>query len=615
MSQTSINDADALLLYRVGPVYCCSPTFPVESVVLPPHMTQTPGSSVAEPGLFKTAYGIVKAIDLRKRFGVEKSDWVSPGRIVIIEVEGGHAGMWVDEIVDVIQSPSKGWGDVPAIIPRDVFSKTLVFNDVIQLYADFEKIYSFKEVGYLRQHIANLKANEIARKEEEIEKIKREEVKQGPVVLPEKSTNASNENINKDVAQSDNKVDEANTKPGSAGFDEKTEINTRSESAHIKPDVMVRESNNDSYQQKQSSKTVNVSSSLHSNKKHSDDATKPSVRRTEVFSSDGKRQSSIKERPEFKRTVKGGSVHEAPAREARFREDKPRKEEEGASPFWYILVVVLLLVLGSYAIVVQLPSDDMDSMPVVDTNKNIMKPENSLVNKKDIIEDKVIESQQEKDAPIAIVETEPEITGSVEEIKNEKPLTEVLNDKDIPAEDKDEEFHAEIKKDDEGIVIVLNQSYIETSALEARAAEEKETSLEEKNTQEDGSDQINERLLESQKNKDEEIKKLDAEEGIAKSEVLSEPEVKVEINNQLDLEVEKVVDKISMPIIKKEEHKIIIHIVVKGDTLWHIAKRYINNPYRYPELAKLSHIKNPDLIYPGNKVKIIFTSKFTGKKR
>ncbi|MFV1983310.1 MAG: LysM peptidoglycan-binding domain-containing protein, partial [Thiohalomonadales bacterium] len=54
-------------------------------------------------------------------------------------------------------------------------------------------------------------------------------------------------------------------------------------------------------------------------------------------------------------------------------------------------------------------------------------------------------------------------------------------------------------------------------------------------------------------------------------------------------------------IISKE----IIHIVVKGDTLWHIAKFYVKDPYRYPELARLSNIKNPDLIYPGNRVHII----------
>jgi len=47
---------------------------------------------------------------------------------------------------------------------------------------------------------------------------------------------------------------------------------------------------------------------------------------------------------------------------------------------------------------------------------------------------------------------------------------------------------------------------------------------------------------------------------------------------------------------------LLIHTVIKGDTLWYIAKHYLNNPYLYPELAKLSEIKNSDLIYPGDTI-------------
>jgi nucleoid-associated protein YgaU len=55
------------------------------------------------------------------------------------------------------------------------------------------------------------------------------------------------------------------------------------------------------------------------------------------------------------------------------------------------------------------------------------------------------------------------------------------------------------------------------------------------------------------------------------------------------------------PVLRVEE---VTHIVVKGDTLWDIANRYINDPFRYPELARLSKIRNPDLIYPGDRVHI-----------
>jgi LysM repeat protein len=57
----------------------------------------------------------------------------------------------------------------------------------------------------------------------------------------------------------------------------------------------------------------------------------------------------------------------------------------------------------------------------------------------------------------------------------------------------------------------------------------------------------------------------------------------------------------SAPVTARE----IIHVVVRGDTLWHIARRYIHDPFRYPELARLSNIKNPDLIYPGDRVRIL----------
>jgi len=46
------------------------------------------------------------------------------------------------------------------------------------------------------------------------------------------------------------------------------------------------------------------------------------------------------------------------------------------------------------------------------------------------------------------------------------------------------------------------------------------------------------------------------------------------------------------------------HRVVRGDTLWDIAKHYLGDPFRYPQLARLSRIRNPDLIYPGDVVTI-----------
>jgi len=47
------------------------------------------------------------------------------------------------------------------------------------------------------------------------------------------------------------------------------------------------------------------------------------------------------------------------------------------------------------------------------------------------------------------------------------------------------------------------------------------------------------------------------------------------------------------------------HNVIKGDTLWDISGKYLKNPFLWPEVWKQNpEIKNPDLIYPGDRVRI-----------
>lgn len=53
----------------------------------------------------------------------------------------------------------------------------------------------------------------------------------------------------------------------------------------------------------------------------------------------------------------------------------------------------------------------------------------------------------------------------------------------------------------------------------------------------------------------------------------------------------------------------VVHVVVRGDTLWDISRKYLGNPFRYPELVRLSGIKNPDLIHPGDIVRIRINEK------
>ena len=54
------------------------------------------------------------------------------------------------------------------------------------------------------------------------------------------------------------------------------------------------------------------------------------------------------------------------------------------------------------------------------------------------------------------------------------------------------------------------------------------------------------------------------------------------------------------------EAKVEYYVIEKGDTLWAIATKYLGSGNRYPEIFEANRevIKDPDLIYPGQKIRI-----------
>lgn len=626
MSKTtnpSWQDNDALLTYRVGPVLCCGPTLPIITITPPPSLTHLPGTNTAEPGIFKHGSYIVSATDLRYRFGVKQENWKQPGQVIIAQHGDLTRGYYVDEIKDVIHFPETGWGQLPAYLPRGIFTRTLLLNEQIYLYTEFEKLSQLQGTGYLAEYISRLeeiKQEEIKQLEEtKTQSMSNQSVirpieKEQPAVKISDKTDRTNLTSNtptvgisknKKSPELTNNILPKNKTIENTGIKStaQTKAATTVRSNTQTPDAAVEKSEKNKtetlsaiqlQQEKPSRVNTEVKNKtiLSKQKSSSTESSAPTLTDS-ITNKNESTQKILKPVPtSVSNKVKQKYENKITPEKIDYRTSIQNKEpEETNGSFVGLFIIFLILIIGAsggYYFISHLT-------PVKNAaTQSTYKGETTASDQTPI--------EKLNDSSLVLAEAKtPEIhesnitppTKSISEQKPEDPVslpsTSNLNqDSNSNPEIKADEYHASIKQEQDTITIELDGPLppaiknIESSA----AANDSPKELTNKSGEENI---VTTDALETESPELELSKSKTSEKTPLNPEIEKADSVRIKSNNQ-----------------QKNKSVEIIHIIMKGDTLWAIAKHYLLNPFRYPELAKLSKIKNPDLIYPGNRVRIIY---------
>lgn len=532
----------SLLTFRVGPVLCCAPSLPVNTIITPPKLTHPPGSDTSQPGIFKHGAHIVKVIDLRQKFGVDLPEQSQPGNLIITRIENESFAFWVDQILDVFDFPTKGWGNLPAAIPRGIFSRTLLLNKKIHLYSEFSQLASIHDLGYLKHYIQQLK-QQVTENEKTI---------LSPTVTTTRQQENKTTSIKKDSARHASSsqevkktaIDIEKQKPAAIvkttpSIKIKTPPVTEPIPATLTTKKQVNTFNAKPVATKASDKTKTTTTPL---QKKITPAVKPAAIE-KVKQQHIKNQFTLPSQTEHKTKA-------PPATNSGITSAEPLSTKKDKSNFAVIFFFIFLLgslSIGAYYFLS--PNDNKKSYRYKKEEKiNVTEGNNSFKEEQETTISPAFETINP--AQDNTVDSEDIINNTTEETVTTVAENETNNNM---------LYQADITQQNNEITITIHEPASTTPP------------------------QAKEPVIES-KIKAEEVSETAAVETLKKDEL-----------NQT-LAPEKIV-------------KEVIHIVIKGDTLWAIAKKYVNNPFLYPELARLSKIKNPHRIYPGNRVRIRFIKK------
>ena len=563
----TIEDNTALLLYRVGPVLCAAPCLTISAIITPPNLTRPPGSNPGHPGIFKHARSVVSSLDLRYKFGVEEADWAKPGRTIVTQLEKGLVGFYVDEILDVIGWPGSGWGPLPALLPRGIFSRTLLFNDQIFLYADFTDLQRIPDSGYLRQYIQHLLQ---AKQRKPPESPPLPETAKADRKTPAHASLQNTDTIPPQPGPSSQMA--ASARPVSAPAQRslpKKFVKRPPAALHTNHADNVRVPPRPSSPHPKATTQITSATTIHPHLPNHPASSSVVESCTHIPTSPNSVVASetIRHNPVSSLSKNTTTSTNTPIPPGRKHEST--RHTDYTHPLFVVFMLLLLFSVIGVGVWYIFPANTIQTSqhattPVTPNESHANVPA-APAKPSTVSEDTAAPAMQTAPTtPEVVHATHIEPVAPTKTAGHDTPSSATGNAPTL----NQNTYHASIKQDAQGLTITLDAPADDPVFMQAQATPDH----------------------------------ADAKTDVATALATDPHKLQDTSPSAIKTPTTAKADKVTTTSPQTVE---IIHIVVKGDTLWDIARRYVQNPFRYPELARLSKIKNPDLIYPGNRVRII----------
>ena len=543
---------NSFLTFRVGPYCLAVPAVDAEAIITMPEIRSVPLTPDSVAGVFSHRGKVTVVISLKRKFGIKESDDTSAGQLIISRLSTGLTAFSVDEVLDIISASGLNFSTLPALGMVTAFDRFALKNDEIILRTDFELLNRLEDSDELADSLKSLTS-----------------------ALKPKSD------------------------PDKPVSDEKTPISENHSQATL--------------EEKGKQESIIHSSSLDS----SDPADKFLCIGTEKVSKQKFRMagkkfllkpgniSARKAIPYKARTVqrKTQAGHRLPPNRQTVHEQPKRYLQLAAAGILIMTIIVISMIWfwpGSNKDLEVAyrsePSDsnnrDVSTRPL-DLPKHLLADDTSkiltgddIINNKD---DENFKTEKPVDTDRILPETEEKFTEAAEKDNTDFPTPQ--ESKEVLRKD-DESFKTEEPADIDRIPSEIEEKNFGAVEKDNTYFPTRRESKEVLRIETDDFTLTIERPHSHKAGSTPQLEQKPVTQGensqILKAEKQSQPG--------------KIDKAISTPVAAGKIE--IMHIVVEGDTLWDIAARYLGDPFRYPELAKLSRINDPDLIYPGDLIRI-----------